>query len=107
MEKFRTEARTIARLEHPHILRVLDFGIDGYTPYLVMNYAPNGTLRQRHPKGSILPLATIISYVRQLTEALQYAHQQKLIHRDIKPENMLLGRHNEILLSDFGFVLIA
>jgi eukaryotic-like serine/threonine-protein kinase len=107
IEKFRTEARTIARLEHPHIVRVLDFGIDGYTPYLVMNYAPNGTLRQRHPKGSILPLATIINYVRQLTEALQYAHQQKLIHRDIKPENMLLGRHNEILLSDFGFVLIA
>ncbi len=107
IEKFRTEARTIARLEHPHIVRVLDFGIDGYTPYLVMNYAPNGTLRQRHPKGSILPLATIINYVKQLTEALQYAHQQKLIHRDIKPENMLLGRHNEILLSDFGFVLIA
>jgi len=107
IEKFRTEARTIARLEHPHIVRVLDFGIDGYTPYLVMNYAPNGTLRQRHPKGSILPLATIIIYVKQLTEALQYAHQQKLIHRDIKPENMLLGRHNEILLSDFGFVLIA
>ncbi len=107
IEKFRTEARTIARLEHPHIVRVLDFGIDGYTPYLVMNYAPNGTLRQHHPKGSILPLATVINYVRQLTEALQYAHQQKLIHRDIKPENMLLGRHNEILLSDFGFVLIA
>ncbi len=107
IEKFRTEARTIARLEHPHIVRVLDFGIDGYTPYLVMNYAPNGTLRQRHPKGSILPLATILNYVRQLTDALQYAHQQKLIHRDIKPENMLLGRHNEILLSDFGFVLIA
>jgi len=107
IEKFRTEARTIARLDHPHIVRVLDFGIDGYTPYLVMNYAPNGNLRQRHPKGSILPLATIINYVRQLTEALQYAHQQKLIHRDIKPENMLLGRHNEILLSDFGFVLIA
>jgi eukaryotic-like serine/threonine-protein kinase len=107
IEKFRTEARTIARLEHPHIVRVLDFGIDGHTPYLVMSYAPNGTLRQRHPKGSILPLATIINYVKQLTEALQYAHQQKLIHRDIKPENMLLGRHNEILLSDFGFVLIA
>jgi WD40 repeat protein/tRNA A-37 threonylcarbamoyl transferase component Bud32 len=107
IEKFRSEARTIARLEHPHIVRVFDFGIDGYTPYLVMSYAPNGTLRQRHPKGSILPLAAIINYVKQLTEALQYAHQQKLIHRDIKPENMLLGRHNEILLSDFGFVLIA
>jgi eukaryotic-like serine/threonine-protein kinase len=107
VEKFRTEARTIARLEHPHIVRVLDFGIDGHTPFLVMSYAPNGTLRQRHPKGTILSLATIVSYVKQVAEALGYAHQQKLIHRDIKPENLLLGRHNDVLLSDFGFVLIA
>ncbi len=107
VEKFRTEARTIARLEHPNMVRVLDFGIDKYTPFLVMTYAPNGTLRQRHPKGTILPLATIISYVSQVADALQYIHQQKLIHRDIKPENMLLGRHNEVLLSDFGFILLA
>ncbi len=107
VEKFRAEARTIARLEHPHIVRVLDFGIDGSTPFLVMTYAPNGTLRQHHPGGTNLPLATVVGYVRQLAEALQYAHQHKLIHRDIKPENMLLGRHNEVLLSDFGFALIA
>ncbi len=104
VEKFRTEARTIARLEHPHMVRVLDFGIENYTPFLVMSYAPNGTLRQRHPKGTILSLATIISYVSQVADALYYVHQQKLIHRDIKPENMLLGRHNDVLLSDFGFV---
>jgi len=107
VEKFRTEARTIARLEHPHIVHVLDFGIEDHTPFLVMSFAPNGTLRQRHPKGTILSLATIISYVTQIAEALQYAHQQKYIHRDIKPENMLLGRHNEVLLSDFGFASIS
>ena len=107
VEKFRAEARTIARLEHPHIVRVLDFGIDGSTPFLVMTYAPNGTLRQRYPGGTNLPLDIVVSYVRQLAEALQYAHQHRLIHRDIKPENMLLGRHNEVLLSDFGFALIA
>jgi WD40 repeat protein/tRNA A-37 threonylcarbamoyl transferase component Bud32 len=107
VEKFRTEARTIARLEHPHIVRVIDFGIEDHTPFLVMSFAPNGTLRQRYPKGTILSLATIISYVTQIADALQYAHKQKLIHRDIKPENMLLGRHNELLLSDFGFVMIA
>ena len=106
-EKFRTEARTIARLEHPYIVRVLDFGIEGNTPFLVMSYAPNGTLRQRHPRGVRLPLVTVVSYIRQLADALHYAHQQKLIHRDIKPENMLLGRKGEVLLSDFGFVLIA
>jgi eukaryotic-like serine/threonine-protein kinase len=107
VEKFRNEARTIARLEHPHIVRVLDFGIENHTPYLVMVYAPNGTLRQRHPKGSILSLATIVSHVTQIAGALQFAHNQKFIHRDIKPENMLLGSHNEVLLSDFGFVLLA
>src|SRR2546421_11357808 len=62
-DKFRIEARTIARLIHPHIVRVLEFGIEGKTPYLVMDYAPNGTLRQRHPKGVALPLPTIVSYV--------------------------------------------
>ena len=107
VEKFRNEARTIARLEHPHIVRVLDFGIEDHTPFFVMVYAPNGTLRQRHPKGSILSLATIVSYVTQIAGALQFAHNQKFIHRDIKPENMLLGGQNEVLLSDFGFVQIA
>jgi serine/threonine protein kinase len=107
VEKFRNEARTIARLEHPHIVRVLDFGIEDLTPFFVMVYAPNGTLRQRHSKGSILSLATIVSYVTQIAGALQFAHIQKFIHRDIKPENMLLGGHNEVLLSDFGFVQIA
>src|SRR5260370_41512526 len=107
VEKFRTEARTIARLEHPHIVRVIDFGIEDHTPFLVLALAPNGTLRQRHPKGVRLSLPTIVSYVKQVADALHYAHQQKLIHRDIKPENMLLGRNNEVLLSDFGLVLIA
>ena len=102
--QFRNEARTIARLEHPNIVRVLDFGIENHTPYIVMAYAPNGTLRQRHPKGSILSLSTVASYVRQISSALQFAHNQKFIHRDIKPENMLLGRQYEVLLSDFGFV---
>ena len=72
-----------------------------------MDYAPNGTLRQRHPKGTLLPLDTILDYVKQIADALQYAHDEKVIHRDIKPENMLLGRRNEILLSDFGIALVV
>ncbi len=54
-----------------------------------MDYAPNGTLRRQHPKNVPLPLPTIVSYVKQVTDALQYAHEQKLIHRDVKQENML------------------
>src|SRR6266566_2228994 len=107
VDEFRTEARTIARLVHPNIVRVLEFGIEDKTPFLVMDYASNGTLRQRHPKGTILPLPTVVKYVKQVTDALQYAHDEKLIHRDIKPENMLLGRRSEILLSDFGIALVA
>ena len=107
LEKFRDEARTIAHLVHPHIVRVLEFDIEDKIPFLVMDYAPNGTLRQRHPKGMPIPLSTIVYYVKQLADALQYAHDKKLIHRDIKPENMLLGQHNEVLLSDFGIALVA
>jgi len=107
LERFRIEARTIARLEHPNIVRLLDFGVEKDVPYLVMNYAPNGNLRQRHPKGKLLPLDIIVPYVNQVASALQYAHDQKLIHRDVKPQNMLIGRNNEVLLGDFGVALIA
>src|SRR5947209_14304211 len=82
IEQFRAEARIIARLEHPNIVRVLDVGLEGKTPFLVMSYAPYGTLRQRHKKGVPLPLVTVITYVRQIADALQYAHNQKVIHRD-------------------------
>ncbi len=105
--EFQQEARMLANLKHPHIVRVLDFGVDGRTPYLVMDYAPGGTLRGRHPKGTRLPLSIVIDYVKQLAQALQYAHERKVIHRDIKPENMLIGENAEILLSDFGIALIA
>jgi serine/threonine protein kinase/limonene-1,2-epoxide hydrolase len=104
---FRNEARIIAHLEHPHIVQVLDFEVEGDTPFLVMMYAPNGTLRQRHSRGVSLPAELIVEYVKQVASALQFAHQQRLIHRDIKPENMLLGRDNEVLLSDFGIALVT
>ena len=107
LERFRSEARTIARLKHAHIVRVLEFGIDDTTPFLVMDYAPGGTLRQRYPRGTLLPLPTIVSYVKQVADALQYAHDGKIIHRDIKPENMLLGDKGEVLLSDFGIAIVA
>ncbi|HZU69829.1 MAG TPA: serine/threonine-protein kinase [Ktedonobacteraceae bacterium] len=106
IEQFRNEARTIARLKHPHIIRVLDFGVDNGTPFLVMDYVADGTLRQRFPKGTRLPPAIILPYVTQIASALQYAHDQKLIHRDIKPENMLLDGENA-LLSDFGIAVVA
>src|SRR5579859_4271051 len=76
MTGFLTEAQTIARLRHSHIVRVTDFGTDGDLPYLVMEYAPNGTLRQRHPRGTTLSLTAISAYVKQVADALQYAHDE-------------------------------
>src|SRR5690242_20021105 len=98
---FHHEAETIATLVYPGIVRVLDYDIKNGLPFLVLEYAPNGSLRQRHPKGTRVPLPTIVNYVWQVGDALQHAHEQKIIHRDVKPENMLLGRRNEVLLTDF------
>src|SRR5207248_5942427 len=94
-------------LAHPSIVRVFDFDVQDGVPFLVMEYAPNGSLRQRYPRGSVVPLAQIIASVKQVADALQYAHEQKFIHRDVKPENMLLGRREEVLLSDFGLAALA
>lgn len=103
---FKREAQTVARLVHPNIVRVLDFGVEDAIPYLVMDYAPKGTLRHAFPKGQRVPLPAIVAFTRQVAEALYYAHSQRLIHRDIKPENMLLGAGGEALLSDFGIALV-
>ncbi len=107
LKQFRNEANTIAQLKHPHIVQVLDYDIENGSPFLVMTYAPNGTLRQRHPRGVQVPLQDVVIYVNQVADALQFAHNNKRIHRDVKPENMLLGLQNEILLSDFGIAVEA
>lgn len=106
-QAFLQEAQTIASLIHPHIVRVLDFGLDQGTPYLVMDYAPHGSLRQRYPLGMSLPLAEMLPLVQQAAQAIQYAHDARRIHRDIKPENLLVGPKQEIWLSDFGLAVLA
>src|SRR5437588_12849461 len=106
-ERFQQEAQTISTLVHPSIIRVFDYDVQDGVPFLVMDYAPNGSLRQRYPKGSLVPLPQIVSCVKQVADALQYAHEQKFIHRDVKPENMLLGRRQEVLLSDFGIATLT
>ena len=99
-EAFRREARTIAQLHHPHIIAVHDFDIEDQTPYLVMDYTPNATLRSQYPKGTRLPSEKIVTSVNQIASALDYAHEQHVIHRDVKPENILLGPKHEVVLSE-------
>ena len=103
IERFRAEARRMARLMHPHIVRILDFDVKDGFPFFVMEYAPHGTLR--HPKGSQVPLATIVPYVKQVADALLYIHEQGLIHYNVRPESMVLGHNKEVLLTDFGIAI--
>jgi predicted ATPase/DNA-binding CsgD family transcriptional regulator len=107
LDDFLSEARLISQLVHPHIIRVFDFGLEAEAPFLVMDYAPYGNLREMHPTGSMVSLPVIVSYVMALASALQHAHDQHLIHRDLKPENVLLGAKHEVLLSDFGLALLT
>ena len=107
VKQFLAQAESISRLDHPHIVRILAYGVENNEPFLVMYHAPHGTLRQRHARGTRLPITTIVSYVKQIAEALQYVHDQGLIHRDVKPHNMLLGADYEVMLSDFGVAIIA
>jgi predicted ATPase/DNA-binding CsgD family transcriptional regulator len=107
VEMFTREARTLASLNHPHIIRVLDYSVEQGVPFLVMEYAAKGSLRQRYPLEERLPVDLVIRYTRQIASALQYAHDRRLIHRDVKPENFLLGSNDELLLSDFGLAVLS
>src|ERR1700686_931719 len=106
-ERFLSEAQTLVALRHPNIVRVLEFIFEQETPVLVLDYAPGGTARQRFTNGSRLPLATTVAYVKQVANALQYAHNHNIIHRDVKPENILFDTDQQILLSDFGLALFT
>lgn len=104
---FFEQARMLARLQHPGIVRVRDYGMAGHGPYLIMDYAPRGSLRQQYPRGARLPLSTVVIYIQQIADALQYVHEQQIIHRDIKPHNLLVSANLDVLLSDFSIAVIA
>ncbi|HEY7416420.1 MAG TPA: serine/threonine-protein kinase, partial [Ktedonobacteraceae bacterium] len=102
---FLNRASKLIHLRHPHIVSVQDYGVQDGRAFLVMDYAPNGTLREIHPKGTRVPLPTVVEYVQHIAAALNYIHGQNLVHRDVKPHNMLLGAQNEVMLSDFGIAV--
>ncbi|MBZ0299903.1 MAG: serine/threonine protein kinase [Anaerolineae bacterium] len=105
IERFRLEARTIAQLQHPHILPMHDYGGDADVLYLVMAYVNGGSLKDRIERGP-LPLHDAETILRQIASALDYAHRRGVIHRDIKPDNILLDEEGHALLADFGIVKI-
>jgi serine/threonine protein kinase len=103
--RFRREARAIAKLNHPHILPVHDYGQEGELSYIVMRYVEGGTLKKI--LGRPLALDRTVDILSQIGDALDYAHQQDIIHRDVKPANVLLDRGRWALLSDFGLAKMA
>ena len=118
-ERFSREARTLAKLNHPHIVTVYDFGETAAPPnpepgspatgklyYLLMEYMDGTNLRPVIQQGQLKP-EEALAIVPQICEALQYAHDRGVVHRDIKPENILLDRQGRVKIADFGLAKIA
>jgi len=103
-ERFLTEIRTTARLQHPHILPLLDSGEADGLLYYVMPLVTGETLRARLERERQLPIAHAVRIAREVASALDYAHRQNVIHRDIKPENILL-HDGQAIVADFGIAL--
>lgn len=108
-DRFIQEAQLLNTLTHPHILPILDAGMhEEDLPYLVMEYAPGGSLQDRLDKnvGQPLPINEAIILLEHIGEALHYAHQQNIVHRDLKPDNILFNTKGEAVLADFGIAVI-
>src|SRR5262249_12293821 len=100
-ERFAREARALARLSHPNIVAVHDFGESDGLFYLVMEYVDGANLRHVLEDGPLNP-ARAPAIIPQICEALQDAHQEGIVHRDVKPENILLDRRGRVKIADFG-----
>jgi serine/threonine protein kinase len=104
-ERFEREARALARLSHPNIVTVYDFGRAQGNCYLLMEFVDGLTLRQLFHTRKLAP-AEALNIVPKICEALQYAHNEGIVHRDIKPENILLDKKGQVKIADFGIAKI-
>ena len=100
--RFVREARSAAKLTHPNVVAVYDQGTDDGTVFLVMEMVPGETLRDVIGRQSPMPPARALAYLEPVLAALATAHRAGLMHRDVKPENVLIGRHGEVKVADFG-----
>jgi serine/threonine protein kinase len=99
-KRFEREAKALARLSHPNIVKIYDYGEYDGSPYLVMEYIPGGTLKSK--MGEPFKVGDAVRLLLPIANALEYAHEHDIIHRDVKPANILLSEKNQPVLSDFG-----
>ncbi|MHB8590304.1 MAG: protein kinase domain-containing protein [Candidatus Dormibacteraceae bacterium] len=104
-DRFEQEAQSVARLKHPNILNVFDFGQEGDITYLVLELVEGGTLADR--MGGQMDLQDVVAILRPLASALDHAHAQGVVHRDIKPSNILMHRDGTPVLADFGLAQMS
>jgi serine/threonine protein kinase len=105
LKRFEREAKALAKLTHPNIVPITDYGEHEDKPYLVMPHLPGGTLKQLL-KGKPMPWEDAVRLLIPIARALHYAHQQGIIHRDVKPSNILITQSGEPMLTDFGIAKI-
>ncbi|MGH2905526.1 MAG: protein kinase domain-containing protein [Solirubrobacterales bacterium] len=102
LERFRREARAAAKLSHAHIVTVIDAGEENGRPYIVFEYVPGETLKQRIKSKGPLPVTEAVAYAIEIGSALVAAHAAGLVHRDVKPQNVLLDSAGHAKVADFG-----
>jgi serine/threonine protein kinase len=100
LKRFEREAKSQAKMSHPNIVKVFDFGVFKKAPYLVMEYLPGGTLKDH--MGQPMPWAAAAALLVPVAHALEYAHAQGVLHRDVKPANILITAQGQPMLTDFG-----
>jgi eukaryotic-like serine/threonine-protein kinase len=102
LERFRQEARAVAKLSHPNVVAVIDAGEDGGHPYIVFEYVEGETLKQRISRIGALDTQEALAYAIEIARGLTVAHARKMVHRDIKPQNVLIDADGRAKLTDFG-----
>jgi hypothetical protein len=102
LERFRQEARSVAKISHPNVVSVIDAGEDHGYPYIVFEYVEGETLKQRIARIGALDIQEAIAYAIEIARGLSIAHARNLVHRDIKPQNVLIDDEGRAKLTDFG-----